>query len=165
MNEVKPCKWAAAKLNQDFFCIETYSGYRSYGRDPEGAQHLLDLNANDEAIGFALQDALAKSRFLTLEQVDDFFDYQKNQPQYEAWVQALMQRYGYKTKRALFKSMMSCSIELMDEVITIRPSHHDKLEGWGREDGDGIEDVVIPANSSYEEIGAALRLAFSRCTN
>ncbi|NDL44379.1 contact-dependent growth inhibition system immunity protein, partial [Photorhabdus laumondii] len=43
------------------------------------------------------------------------------------------------------------------------PSSHEKLEGWS---GDGIsvaDYVVIPADSSPEEVGAALRLAFSRC--
>jgi hypothetical protein len=75
-----------------------------------------------------------------------------------------MQRYGYKTKRALFKNMKSCSVEVDDGMMTIQPWHHEKLEGWS---GNGIskEDyVVIPANSTPGEIGEALRLAFSRCT-
>jgi len=75
-----------------------------------------------------------------------------------------MDRYGYRTKRALFKNMKSCGILAEGDVIIISPSRHEKLEAWGREKGDGIEDVVIEANRSPSEIGAALRLAFSRCT-
>lgn len=60
--------------------------------------------------------------------------------------------------------MKSCDIEEREGMITIGPNNHEKLEAWGREKGDGIEDVVIAASSSHAEIGAALRLAFSRCT-
>jgi hypothetical protein len=59
--------------------------------------------------------------------------------------------------------MKSCDIECSGGIITIGPTKHEKLEGWGRTKGDGIEDVVIPPNSPPAEVGAALRLAFSRC--
>ena len=83
---------------------------------------------------------------------------------YLAWVNQLVETYGYKTKRALFKDMKSCHIESCGGAITIRPTYHKKLEAWS---GDGIgEDsyVVIPCESSPADIGAALKLAFSRCT-
>lgn len=76
----------------------------------------------------------------------------------------MMDHYGYKTKRELFKKMRRCDVEERRGVITIGPNHHEKLEAWGRDKGDGIEDVVIEANCSPSEIGAALRLALSRCT-
>lgn len=86
------------------------------------------------------------------------------QEQYARWVQDLMRRYGYKTKRALFKSMMNCGIEQLNNMITITPMRHIKLEMWEGLSADGIENVVIPSTSTPAEIGAALRLAFSRCT-
>jgi hypothetical protein len=70
---------------------------------------------------------------------------------------------GYKTKTALFQNMKLCSITLSKGTIKIDPTIHEKLEAWGRNKGDGIEDVLVPANSSASEIGAALRLGFSRC--
>ena len=75
-----------------------------------------------------------------------------------------MERYGYKTKRALFKDMKKCSIESNRGQITIRPSYHEKLEAWS---GKGVSEsdyVIIPSGSSPSDVGAALRLAFSRCT-
>ncbi len=60
--------------------------------------------------------------------------------------------------------MKNCDIECGDGFITIGPTHHEKLEAWS---GDGISEadyVVIPADSPLSKIGAALRLAFSRCT-
>lgn len=75
-----------------------------------------------------------------------------------------MNFYSYKTKRALFKNMMRCDIEIQEDIIIMEPNHHVKLEAW---DGEGFTEkdyVKIPADSSHEKIGKALRLAFSRCT-
>ncbi|XBS71987.1 contact-dependent growth inhibition system immunity protein [Acerihabitans sp. KWT182] len=50
------------------------------------------------------------------------------------------------------------------ERLRISPSQHEKRDAWS---GDGLtdaDDPVLPADSSPAEIGAALRLAFSRCT-
>ena len=94
----------------------------------------------------------------------ELYDYKLGIERYAAWTKALMEHYGYKTKRALFKEMKKCGIESKSGVIDIRPSHHEKLEGWS---GEGITEedhIKLAANSSPAEIGAALRLAFSRCT-
>lgn len=165
MSEVTEMKWASALKNEKFFLIETFSGYRRSGRDPIGKQHTLPTTASARALGDALLDSLKHSRFLLLEEVDDFFDYQKNNDAYKLWVRDLMHSHGYKSKHALFKRMDCCNIDLniQDRHIKIVPMTHEKLEGWGRTKGDGIEDVHLPVDSSPEEVGKALLLAFSRC--
>lgn len=163
MNEPPLVFWASAENNGDFILVETYSGYRSCAYDPEGKQHFLLPDSDDETLGAALHAALAKSRRMTLDEVRVFFDRDGLQQRYDAWVKNLMSRYGYKTRRALFKNMKSCGVELQDGVITIRPSNHERLEGWS---GDGIAEedrVKLPADCSDAELGAGLRLAFSRC--
>lgn len=60
--------------------------------------------------------------------------------------------------------MRLCILVRKNEMITIIPNHHVKLEAW---DGEGLieaDNVVIPSTSSMSEVGVALRLAFSRCT-
>lgn len=177
MNNVKRKYSAHAIENGDFICIETYSGYRGGTHaDPKGASHLLPPDTTDAQLGEALVDALARSRFvLPAPRKDiwthpdvtfdrDLYDHEQVQARYRQWTSCLMARYGYKTKRALFKNMKNCSIELDGDVITICPSFHEKLETWS---GEGITEedyAILPANSSPSEIGAALRLAFSRCT-
>ena len=175
-NEVVRGYWAGVKCNSDFICVETYSGYRSITRDSKGTQHLLTFESSDEALGFAVSDAMEHSRFVLPARRDDvwqhpdaefdlgLYDYKQIEVEYAVWVKKLMERYGYKTKKMLFKDMKNVSIEKKSGVITFKPSHHEKLEGWGREKDNGIEDVVIPADSTPAEIGAALRLALSRCT-
>jgi hypothetical protein len=150
-------------FNGDFFCIETYSGIRGIARDPKGKQFLLPPIADAATLGTAVIDALAASRILTLDEVPDFFDYELGQKRYAEWVKGLMERYGYKTRRNLFKNMQSCHIDCVEGQIIIRPTNHEKLEGWS---GDGIskEDyVAVLLHDPPDAIGLALRKAFDRC--
>lgn len=176
MNDVIRGYWAGAKNNGDFICIETNSGYRGGRLDYKGKQHLLSPDANYEDLGVAVLDALAHSRFVLGAPRDgsiypqdvefdmELYDYKLTAERYAKWLADLMAHYGYKSKRGLFKNMHNCSIESCNGLITISPWHHEKLEAW---DGEGIakeDNVIIPANSTPAEIGAALSLAFSRCT-
>src|SRR5690349_17098062 len=101
-------KRAVVIANGDFIGILTYSGRGLVGRDPEGVQHLLPVDASNIALASAIRDTLQHSRFLSPEEYERFFDPMTNRARHEAWVESLMKRYNYKTKRALFKRMMSC---------------------------------------------------------
>lgn len=175
-NDVVLMTWANAKLNKEFLCIQTYSGYGSSQADNKGAMHLLTPDASDEEIGEAILDALSKSRFVLPEPRKDvwihpeatfdrdLYDLESMMKRYNAWVAKLMVLYRYKTKRALFKEMKSCNVKNKLGVLEITPSRHEKLEAWS---GDGFTDadnVVIAANSTPAQIGSALRLVFMRCT-
>jgi len=177
MSEIIRGNWAGAIFNGDFMCVETWSGYRGGSHaDYKGKKIFLKPDASDEAIGLAVRDALTKSRWVLgapregstypagVEFDSDLYDYQLNIERYAEWTKALLDRYGYKTKRALFKDMENCSIETTGGIMKIIPKRHVKLEQW---EGLGPNDagaVEIPADSTPAEIGAALRLAFTRCT-
>jgi hypothetical protein len=176
MDNVTRGYWAGAYCNGDFICVESYSGYRGgMHADPKGTQHLLSSGIGDEVVGLAVMDSLSRSRFVLPERRTDvwqhpdvefdleLFDYKQVAERYAVWIKNLMDHYSYKTKRALFKNMEHCSITSKSGTLTIRPDRHQKLEQWGRTKDDPIEDVVIPADSTPAAIGAALRLAFSRC--
>ena len=155
---------AGALFNNDFYCIETYSGYGLLRDDPETKSHLLTPECSDEVLGITLLTALSASRVVDPDD-HDFFDRDNVSISFDQWVGEMMNTYSYKTKRALFKNMLSCGVRQLNGMITIRPSVHDRLDGWS---GNGIAEsdyVIIPDNSTPEEIGAALRLAFSRCKN
>lgn len=159
-------KWAYVHWNEKFICIETYSGLGRCVCDPDGANYLLSPAIDDCALGKSVADALFYSRKIPLEDIGVFFDIKRNQQRYENWVSDLMSRYEYKTRRELFKSMLSCGARQKDGIITFSPSRHDLLEGWGRTKRDiagGMIDEVIPDNAAAGELGAALRRAMSRC--
>ncbi|MBN6114403.1 contact-dependent growth inhibition system immunity protein [Xanthomonas campestris pv. phormiicola] len=176
MGDVVKTAWADAKINNDFISVKTFSGYRSSRADPQGVEYFLNTDVADEELGFAVLDALAHSRFVLSEPREDvwihpevtfdreLYNYDLTNQRYDQWVGGILEQYGYKTKRALFKDMKNCSIESKCGQITIRPSHHEKLEAWsGKGIGEG-DHVIIPSGSSPSDVGAALRLAFSRCT-
>lgn len=156
--------WSSCYYTNEFLLIETQSGLGMVAADPLFPAHLLQPDASEQDIGETILKALSDSRTLNvLEERVDFFDLEKGKNQYAAWVAMLMEKYGYKTKKALFKDMKNCGIHLTNDVIKISPTRHEKLEAWGRTKGDGIEDVILPVDSSPAEIGAGLRLALSRC--
>ncbi len=167
--------FATAKMNNDFICLDTHSGYRSTKLDPKGVQHLMAHSVSDADLGKLLLDTLSKSRFVLAEPREgvwihpeatfdpDLYDREISSANYNKWVNNLIEIYSYKNKAELFKNMKNCSIDFTSDRLRISPSRHEKLDAWS---GDGLTDadnVIIPADSSPAEIGAALRLAFSRC--
>ncbi len=175
MDEVIRGYWAGVYFNSEFICVETNSGYRGGRSDYKGKQHLLNPDVSDESLGNAVLDALAHSRFVLgapragsvyppdIEFDMELYDFKHTSEHYTKWVADLMTRYGYKTKRALFKNMHSCNIESCKGIIKITPMHHTKLELWEGLDPSNTGTIEILVGSTPSEIGAALRLAFGRC--
>jgi CDI immunity protein len=162
---IKNRKWAGAFSNGAIVSVDTWSGYASTVGDRAGPQHDLRHDVSDEVLGGAVLDCLSHSRFLdTAELRAELFHPDAVARSYAAWVERLVNFGGYKTRRALFKQMLSCSVEQEDDTITIRPSHHEKLEGWSGQGFSESDNVVISAAESQAAIGAALREAFRRCT-
>ncbi|PHM35525.1 contact-dependent growth inhibition system immunity protein [Xenorhabdus szentirmaii] len=156
--------WVNIYSTGEFISVETYSGFGRVGADPLFPPHLLSPDTDDKRLGEVILQALLNSRTLTEpEDRVTFFDLEKGKEQYAAWVAMLMGKYGYKSQKALFKNMKNCGIHCVNGLITISPTRHEKLERWGREKNDGIEDVVLSVEHSPEEIGAGLRQALSRC--
>lgn len=155
---------AEAIFNNDFYCISTFSGYGLLRDDPETQNYILTPDCIDNELGIELIKALSASRVVDPDDTD-FFDCEIGDIAYAEWRESIMKYFNYKTKRALFKNMLRCGVRQLNGMITIRPSVHDRLDGWS---GNGIAEsdyVIIRDNSTHEEIGAALRLAFSRCKN
>jgi hypothetical protein len=161
--EAKQGKRAAAWCHPDFILVETYSGRGRTMFDPLGAQLFLPADASDAALGAAVADALARSRLLSSDESAAYFQLKRVAEQYAKWVDLLLSRGPYKSRRELFKPLKNCGIHHVGDTVTFRPTVHERLEAWGREQGDGLEDVTIPGDSDPEKLGAALRLAFDRC--
>ncbi|MGN7998531.1 contact-dependent growth inhibition system immunity protein [Sphingomonas sp. 22176] len=161
--EVPPSRpRASIKNNPEFMLIETYSGFRLGWADPEGQQIYLPPDASADSIGCALIAALSASRIFTVDN-RPIITREQHAERYERWVENLMQRYGYRTRRAAFKSMKSVSADVYHGKLHIRPSRHEKLEAWGQSKSDGFEDVILPYPDGADAIGEAVRIALERC--
>jgi hypothetical protein len=163
MNEEVAYDRATISNNGKFMLVDTWSGYYGSSLDPKGKHIVLAAGASDDLIGAALLDSLSSSRVGTHEDHPDLYVSREQYDQeYMDWVQAVMQRCGYKTKRALFKNMKSCTVHRRRGcTIKILPSVHDSLEGWTPLSED--QNVIVPAESSPADIGVAVRLGLARC--
>ncbi|WP_336277539.1 contact-dependent growth inhibition system immunity protein [Cronobacter dublinensis] len=156
--------WVCIFSTPDFIIIETYSGLGMVARDPLFPPHLLSPESDDETIGKAILQALSDSRTLTsIEDRVELFDLEKGKQRYTERIAMLRGKYGYKSKKSLFKDMKYCSIHCVNGVINISPSRHEKLEAWGGTGRGGNDKVILSLENSPAEIGAGLRLALSRC--
>ena len=153
--------WAGYKANERALIIQTWSGFGRYAPDHLYPPHILPLDADNETLGTTVLQALANSRTLDNEvERIDFLKQESFKPRYEDWVANLCGNLGYKTRRALFKNMMSGDIWLHNGCLKISPSRHVRLEAWDAIDAD---DVILLLDNSPEEIGSGLRLVLSRC--
>lgn len=161
MPEPSRKRFAVAMANGDLISVRSYSMYRLAHADPKAPEHILSPDVDDEVLGRAALSGLQNSRFLSL---DESTQLRATEPErYRGWVEKLMRDFGYADRRALFKHMKNCTLELQDKVIIIKPTYHEKLEAWS---GDGIDPadyIQLTGDAAAREVGAALRLAFQRC--
>ncbi|EPR9025734.1 contact-dependent growth inhibition system immunity protein [Cronobacter dublinensis] len=156
--------WAGVYSTKEFISIETFSGLGVVAGDPLFPSHLLSPESDDESIGKAILQALSDSRTLTsIDERVEFFDLEKGKKIYSEWIAMLRGKYGYKSRKALFKDMKHCTIHCVNGVINISPSRHEKLEAWEDTGRDGSDEVILSLENSPAEIGVGLRLALSRC--
>ncbi|WP_420998500.1 contact-dependent growth inhibition system immunity protein [Cupriavidus sp. 30B13] len=158
-------KWSSMYANEKFICIQTCSGLRGAASDPDGKLFFLNPEANPDEIGRALQDALSVSRTLAPEEVGPFFDLEIIEKRYEDWVDLMMKKFEYSSRKALFKKMSHCQVECVDGVIYIRPMFHEKLEAWSAKGVEKADHVVIEDSASSYAVGQGALVALSRCIN
>ena len=165
MSEITQKKWAAIYANDEFVCVQTCSGLRSTASDPAGKLIFLHAVPMPHELGQALQEALLVSRRLTPEEIGHFFDVTAIEIRYEDWVAVMMQKFGYQTRRELFKKMKHCQVECSAGTIFIRPTFHEKLEAWSGKGIEKTDHILISEMASPYELGEGALLAMSRCTN
>jgi hypothetical protein len=147
---------------QNFIDIVACSGYRAYRSDREAFGRTLSAEVSDAQLGDAIRSALSSSRQIDFSEVKTFFDPALIKRLYDAWVDLMKSSYGYKSRRALHQALRSCRCEIDGSMIRLVPWRREGAEGYV---GFGTPevDVVVALNVSDAELGAAARLALSRC--
>jgi len=154
---------ASAKMNEQFILIETHYGGGRGAVDSEAPKYFFDLEIDDASLGKAVITSLQASRRVAINEIQFLFDYKKMEYMYNKNVASIIKIYGYKNKSQIFRRMRSVGINKEENFIKLVPTIHERGAAWRRDQDDGIEDVIIPFSSTPTEVGAALRLAFSRC--
>ncbi len=78
-------QWADVNRTDRFISIEPLSGYRTIQREDEGHIIYLSPEADDDALGRALLEALDKSRFIWPPDEPEFFKWQRYVACYRNW--------------------------------------------------------------------------------
>jgi hypothetical protein len=153
-------KTAAIHRAPQFISVESLSGVPGlmYEED-EPYRVYLDPGVTNELLGHTLLIALNKSRFVDNSE-PEFFNPDRATRAYENWEKDLMQRYGFKSKRDVYRSLDWCEGRLFDGKIEIEP-HRRGSPGWRTLAPE--KTVVIPETDDAEAVGAALHLALRRC--
>jgi hypothetical protein len=159
--KIKPfTQWARINRTERFISVRPLSGYAIIQPEDDGYVIYLAPDASDEALGRALLETLARSRFI-FPPDPEFSEAERYLRCIRNWQKEFMQRYGYKTKRDAYKNMDWCEAARSEGNISIRPHKRDKPEYFRRLPPE--KTVIIPATENAEAVGAALRLALDRC--
>lgn len=156
--------YASVSCNESFYEVTTMSrGMLRYG-DPDAPRHYLPPDTDDATLGKTLRIALAASKTVSLPEFQKIFHsgiVQKVAAERDA---AAMQRYGYKSRRAMYKKKDNCSVSAYDGIIEISPSHHHGIDGYSADKRTGPFPLSVPDTATDAELGAAIREGFRRCT-
>ncbi|MBU3121744.1 CdiI family contact-dependent growth inhibition immunity protein [Acinetobacter soli] len=124
---------------------------------------IFEIEIDNHILGEAIRKALSAGSNIPPEGIKEFLfsselaDFMKERNK------KIMENFGYKSKKALFKNMRSVDIEL-DSKVNISPSHQDGLDysftGLSKDD-----EIILPNDATNEELGKAVRLAYEKCTS
>ena len=164
MNIMSPNGWIRTALvlaNAEFICVESESGFGTVRVGSLESCFYLDPDADDVALGHALLAGLAESHAMPTPQLlESLMSFDRS---YKAWVDRMMERFGYRNRRAMFKSMRACWIFSWPDCFEVRPMRKFKRESWNRRIEEGVDGIRLEKTASPAALGAALRLAFERC--
>ena len=161
-NALPATQWAAVYVTKTFVYVEARSGYRRNLGDGGRYKAYFGPDATDIALGQSVLGALSRSRFLDPTWNRKFFEMTTIKANYDAWIDDLMKRYGFKTKAQLFDKMAYVLVIRQKGHIAFQPHRWAKPEYWY--DLDESQDVVIPETKNVDAVAAALRQALDRCS-
>lgn len=108
--------------------------------------------ASDEDVGQVILDAVSASRQDVPDAVDP-----------NARMSSLLEIAGARSWATFERSAKAVRVELDNECLRFCPSRTLRGSDTGFAPLDSNKDVALPSNATANEIGAALREAFSRC--
>lgn len=158
---------ASVEGHRAFLLLRSTSHYVSYPGDDQVNLELAP-DVDDARLGEAVVTVLRASTRMTLNSLTGAvqrLEREDGVSRYKTLVAGLCGRYGFKTKKALFKSMRMIHVDRQRSTgeIAFRPTDRFAVDGF--QGLDGSQSVDVPAAASPEEIGAALRTVLARCVD
>lgn len=149
--------------NKKIIAVETMSGDGLLLSDFRAGEKRFCPDVENQMLGEAVVEALAKSRHVSREEDPELWDNEKLDARYRAWIEDIMETYAFRTKTAMFKGMVLCHVEYLGNDIVMKPRKRTRGDGFEATLRREKDYVIIPKDSSHEDIGANLRIALDRC--
>lgn len=144
--------------------FEPLFGYRQYVPLPDSKRKIFDIASLTSCdLGQNIREVLANSRVLDISEVDDFFDDERLVKDDAECLNIMIEIFEKKSKAALYSNLMKCPLHLENEIVSFRPTKHDRSDRYSGLSLDDKELIYLPLDSSDEDLGDALKLAFKRC--
>lgn len=151
-------------FNQAFFYVVTQSMGTFAYPEPEATPHFLPPDTDDASLGKTLRVALRASKTVSAEEFQRIWNSGQVNDIEKAHDTLAMENYGFKTRRAMYKNMDSCSVCIVDGTIEIQPLRHTSIDGYTADKVQGPFRFAVSEDVSDAELGAALRKGFSLCS-
>lgn len=148
-------------FNGSFFWIKTMSEGMLCYAEPDAEQHLLDADIEDAILGETIRKAFSASKVVSVPEFQKIFASGIVQEKAEERRKFIMQQYGYKNKRALFKGMLSCSVYLKNEEIKLQATRQNGIDGYSADTSD--YNAIISNNVSDTELALAVKECLKHC--
>ena len=151
--------------NQDFFKVSVMDEGMISFVDPYSSPTYFVPDVDDATLGHAVKVALQAYKPVSMEEFQKIFKSGIVQQRFKEKENDEMLKYNYKTRKALYKNMATCSVYIVDNQIKIQPTHQDSLDGYTVTKDEGPFPLYLPESTSDAELGAELRKGFTLCTS
>jgi len=161
-NDVPFRQWALINQTEKVTIVTSLSGYRRHLLEDDPRPTYLEPEPTEKELGQAILEALNVSRFVDPRIDAAFFKADRMVAAIKHWHADFMTRFRYRSLRQAYGNMLCCEVERSEGRITIRPFLRDRRPGYWT-DMPEEKTVDIPATDDIAILGAATKLALSRC--
>ena len=152
-------KRAEVALWKGHVVLYALSGRGLVRDDPNAFHKVLPRESGEDLIGATLLSALNASRFLDVDDANDFLRH--DQAAWEQRTAMLVTAVGAPSLRAFFASVQKCFVVQRGDVVFLTPTKRVRGPAW-----EAIGDfppIMVSSKASPSQIGAALGQALSSC--
>jgi hypothetical protein len=161
-NDVPFRQWALINQTERTTVVTPLSGYRRRMFEDDPQTTYLEPNPAEDELGRVVLESLNISRFVDPRTDDAFFEADRIVAANKRWHADFMTRFRYRSLRKAYENMLCCLAKRSEGRITIRPYLRDRSPGYWT-DMPEERTVDIPATDDISILGAATKLALSRC--
>jgi len=157
-------KFSAVYFNDQYIEVTSWNHGGALVLNLDFDPLLLPIDIDAQNLGRSIRVALNANKKIPPESLKEFIFSPITNDWMENRKKNIMKKYGYKTKKILFRNMRNVFVKLMDKEVVVSPTHQDGLD-FSFTGLKKVDDLIIDINCSDEELGRTVKLAYEKCTS